>query len=231
MPLTDWPSAADVNASLAAIGVMPRTGVSVDPVLAAVIEEIERETQRQFVADTGDTTRWFDGSGQSQQDVDDMVSLTSVSIVLYPGAEGYPLQNCHLVFEQGKPKSRISIRGGTVLYGQFGTQRAFPPGRQNIEVTGRFGYGATVPADLWLAARDQAAAILADEALFSPGTRTADEQYAGRLVEWSDDDTEERYQLLATDDGTRRTARFTAAIERYRRRQGRTPRQLRPVMS
>lgn len=228
-----WPTAADLESRLAAAGVTVRDGADLQGALDALVAEVERETRRQFVPDAEDTTRFFDGTGAAELWVDELVSLTEVRVLGYPDDLGTALPNVELVYRQGEPRDRIVVArhstpatGGAYgapgygwgLHGAALTPRAFPAGRQNIAVTGRFGYAETVPADLWRAVLGEAAARLTDEATFS--TR-------GRLVEYKDDEVSEKYALGTTAtsvDGLRGSVslgwspQFAATVARYRRR-------------
>ena len=237
-----WPLLSDVDAALAALGITLRSGVTDahrQGTLDGVIALFLRETGRQFIADTADTTRWYDGSGQTQLDVEDMISLSSVSVVPYPSGAGYQLAHCSLVFVQGETRSRLSLGTGfapnydydaALGLGQMQCS-VFPAGRQNIAVTGKFGVAPEVPADVRLEIRDEVVSRLGSEALFNPGYNAQGDFHAGRLKQGKDATMEATYEFVSLDDGTRVTARFAACLDRWRKRKGQSPRQLRPVMS
>ena len=174
-----WPALADVQAFLVRAGISLRYNVC-QPILDGVIREVERRTLRQFICDTVDTTRIYDGSGSAEQEVDEIVSLTGVVVVGYQTAPGYTLANVMVVNELHKPQTRLVCARGSLpaLVGEgyiapYPTQ--FPMGRQNIQVTGRFGYGPVVPEDLWTAVCAEMAYRLAREAIFQPGGRVAED--------------------------------------------------------
>jgi hypothetical protein len=52
-----------------------------------------------------------------------------------------------------------------------------PTGRQNVQVTGKWGYGPTIPIDLWEAVCGEVALRLTREALFTINGRVTDEQF------------------------------------------------------
>ena len=225
---TTWPGLADVQDRLTSASVTLRATVTprMQAAMNAVISEIGNRTQRQFVASAAAETRLYDGSGSAEQEVDEMVRLDAVAVIGIQAQPGYPLSGVQLTSEQGKPQTRLTVsRGSVAAYGPAGVYPAvsyyFPAGRQNVSVTGLFGYGATIPADLWEAACGEMAVRLAAEALFTP---------AGRLNFSKAGDEEERWKL---DDATATGWHdlYTAALSNYKRPSGRRLRNLRPRMT
>lgn len=224
---TTWPGAPDVQARLAAAGLTLRdtTGSRIAAAIDEVTAEVSRRTLRQFVADAADETRTYNGSGTPELEVDEIVSLTGVTVVAFQATPNYTLDDATLVYEQGKPCTRIIVGRGSNP--AFSTDAfllpypfLFPAGRQNIQVTGKFGFAATIPADLWHAVCGEIAWRLTAETIFDP---------AGRVSMWREGDEETRYQL-ADADSTKWHAIYEAAIGRYKRPSGRRLRNLRPRM-
>jgi len=213
---TAWPTVADMDTRLADAGITLRASVTSDrkqELLAAVVAEVGHRTGRQFLPDASDTTRVYDGSGTAELEVDEMVSLTSVAVIGLQSDPGYSLSDVTLVDEPGQPRNRlVTGRGSLPALARSGAawpvRHSFPAGRQNIRVTGKFGYAAAIPADLWSAVADEAAARLAAEALFRP---------SGQVQEWREADVMKRFRLVDAGDGTRWTPRFREALCRYRR--------------
>lgn len=229
-PYSAWPSPADVGILLASAGIVmklldPEYTQRLQDVLDAVTADIALSTHRQFIADTADTTRNYDGSGTAQMEADEMVSLTSVSVIGLPGASSYTLGGAFLVQEQMRPQTRIILaRGSSPAWATDGgwlpEPLIFPNGRQNISVTGRFGYAATVPADLWQAAAAEAAYRAASEAIFDP---------AGRVSQWVEGEERESHALPESAD-TQWHSIFTRTVRQYRLRPGRRFRLIRTAM-
>jgi len=242
---TDWPSANDIDAILATAGysLTPALSARVPALLLAVEREVARHTVRQFKADGADTTRRFDGSGTAELEIDEIVSLTRVAIVGGFGIPGYDLSNVQLVQEAGKPITRlITVRGTLSAYitsaGSDGSPASaaspslywvFPSGRQNIEVTGRFGYGATIPEALWDAVAHEVAYRLIRPAVFGGG-RVASGDAAGlQLIEEQFGDERRRYkQFDHADLGWHEL--FVEQCGLFKRPQGRRLRKLRGEM-
>jgi hypothetical protein len=243
-----WPTPADVLQRLSNAGITLRGDADANYVQRAlddVTDEAGREAGRQFVADASDTTRLYDGRGLPEIEVDDLVSLTSVSLSGL-GADGTTLPNATLVFEQGKPRNRLVLDAGALpstslagggfypggpladgvgagVWGALSAlPRVFPAGRQNVSVTGRFGYAATVPVDLWRAVCGEAAARLAAEAVTSG---------QGRIVQIRDGGLQIHRQFGAPGDDAGWTKPYSAALKRYRKRARQRTWQLRRQMS
>lgn len=225
---TTWCGAADVQARLSAAGVTLRdtTGSRISAAIDEVTAEVARRTLRQFVADTVDQTRTYDGTGTAEIEVDEIVSLTGVQVSGLQMMPTYTLDGVTIVQEQNRPQTRLVVAQGSVP--AFTTEGVFAPyplifpaGRQNIGVTGRFGFTAQIPPDLWHAACGEMAYRLCSEAVFDP---------AGRTVLWREGDEETRLQL-AESDATKWHDIYLKAVAKYKRPSGRRLRNMRPRMA
>jgi len=105
-------------------------------------EYIDKETGRNFVADKEFSVRKYDGTGDSELLIDDCVEIKNVKI---DGEEkevlSYPANDL--------PKTKIALDGDK-----------FTKGKQNIEVTAKWGYSEKVPADIEAAATILVAGII-----------------------------------------------------------------------
>lgn len=224
---TKWPTAYDVTDRLNSAGLTLRdqAGRRIPAAIDEVTAEVSRRTLRNFVADTVDETRTYDGTGTAEIEVDEIISLTAVQVTGLQLFPTYTLAGATIVHEQNKPQTRLVVAQGSVP--AFTTQGVFAPyplifpaGRQNIQVTGKFGYGATVPMDLWHGVCGEIAHRLGSEAIFNP---------AGRLKEFKQGDVEEGYALTLMDAASWHEI-YEAAIGRYKRPAGRRLRNMRPRM-
>lgn len=226
--LTKWPSVSDVWGFLQSAGITPRVeqaSARVESMISAVPAEVFRATQRQFVADTVDETRYYDGTGTADMEIDEVISITSIYFVGYQADPGYAATDYEIVVEQGRPQTQVVRSTGSVpAFGPAAVysplQRIFPAGRQNIAVTGRFGYAATVPADLWDAVCAEMAFRLTQEALFTQ---------SGRLSEYTEGQQKEKYELSSADF-LRWHSEFLRMMKIYRRPAGRRLRNMAPKM-
>jgi len=220
---TAWPVTDDVDAVLSNIGVTLRaTGASATALQArvkvAVEAEIGRRTGRQFLADAADATRYFDGSGVQEQEVDEIVSLTSVTVIGPPSETIETLSNVIIAQGAGLPSTRlIRIRGSIP---GLQTEYVFPAGRQNIAVAGKWGYASTIPADLWEAAASEQAFRLAKQVGWRP---------VGRIKGRTIGDTRVEYANVEAEV-TGLHEQFEAAVRGYTRPAGRRLRNLKPRM-
>ena len=124
--------------------------------IASVEKWINNYCGREFETETA-TYKLYDGNNTSELLVDDILTVTKIEILdqernvdetidstdeywLYPANES--------------PKWKIVIDSRNAPIG------IFPSGHQNIKITGTFGYSATVPADVELAATKMVAAII-----------------------------------------------------------------------
>ena len=223
---TSWPVLTDVQARLAAASIVLRTPTDMnrqEAAIDAVVAEVSRRTQRQFVPGAAGEVRCYDGSGSPEQEVDEMVSLSSVFIVAYDQAPVYALTDALLTSEQGKPQTRITVSRGTITTYAGGSLFPyawhFPAGRQNVQVTGQFGFAPLIPADLWEAVCGEMATRLAREATF----------YQNGQVNFNKaGDEEKRFAIKSVDVVWHEE--FEAMIGFYKRRMGRRLRGLRSPM-
>lgn len=228
MPIdyTAWPALTDVQARLTAAAITLRTPADESrqqAAIDAVIGEVLRRTQRQWRPGPAGETRYYDGSGSPEQEVDEMISLAGVSIVAYDQSPVYELTDALLTFEQGKPSTRITVSRGTITTYAGGSLLPyawhFPAGRQNVCVTGQFGFAPAIPADLWEAVCGEMATRLAREATFFQ---------SGQVNFNKAGDEEQRFAIKSVD--TVWHGAFEKMVALYKRRMGRRLRNLRPPM-
>lgn len=153
--------------------------------LDAAQQWMDREASRQFVPGSAGVTRYFDGSGTGELVVDDYIDVASVKIVGYPSVPYLDVTGFVEVTRNGYANDTLHIVRGAPNLG-LGYIDAFFRGRSNIEVVAQWGYGANVPAPVWKAMRDLAAAEVAAMARY--GT-------AGLLKSWREGDVNEDYDV------------------------------------
>lgn len=125
--------------------------------IASVTKYIENYTGRVFEA-SADTTRYYDGNLQNELMIDDIYSFTSVAILDEDGNVDETLTsglgNDYLAYPANTTQKNSIKLLGTAVYDLF------PKGKQNIKITGKFGYGSAVPADIELVATKLVGAII-----------------------------------------------------------------------
>lgn len=94
---------------------------------------IDRQTNRTFIPPDEDSVKLYDGNNSNVLIVDDFLSITTLKI------NGNTIDSDdYLIYPANKdPKTKIMLK-----------YRVFDYGLQNIEVTGEFGYGTEVPAEI-----------------------------------------------------------------------------------
>jgi len=122
------------------------TGDADDYILAAQ-QLIDQETQRNFKADTNASERLYDGNDRVDLVIDDCVEITKVEVgsnyygdsfteIEEGGTSGYYLFPNNYS-EQGLPIRKVHLRN-----------RYWIQGIQNMRITAKWGYSASVPADI-----------------------------------------------------------------------------------
>lgn len=115
---------------------------------------IDREVGRwpgYFYPTTDSATRYFDGSGEIEQYIDEMVSLTSVAVAEDGGTAStsytsYTENTDFYVWPYNYSALGVPIQRLDVDWN--GSKAGWPDSRKSIKVTGVFGYSLTPPADV-----------------------------------------------------------------------------------
>jgi hypothetical protein len=108
----------------------------VDSWIEEIEQYIDNATERNFLADTEESERVFDGDGTAWLLIDDNVEVTKVKI----GDEELTVgnDNDYVLYPANKtPKTKVQLTG-----------RRFTRGFQNITVEAKWGYSVDVPADI-----------------------------------------------------------------------------------
>ncbi len=207
---TDWPLPADVFDLLTASNIDPVVTSADDLVqnwIDAAAQEMRKLTNRQFVAGSAGEIRYYDGSGTGMQTVDEFVDVTAVEFLMYPQVAGINVTYWYEKLSNGYPNTVLQIVQGPSNT-NYGYIAAFPRGRSNVKVTGTFGYGATVPVDVWNAVLQKAAASIAASNSLSA---------QGKLSKWVDGDVSEDYGAQMPGEVAGWLNDFKETARRYRR--------------
>lgn len=156
--MADYCTTSDVIAIMPDSGLAQTTDTNYTTALGVLITAASRLIDKEvgrwdnyFYPSTDTETRYFDGSGLETQDVDEMVSLTSVAVAETGGtaAADYTTWTENTDFYTW-PYNRS---GNTRPIRQFitdynGDKYDWPAFRKAVKVVGVFGYAATPPADI-----------------------------------------------------------------------------------
>lgn len=136
----------------------------IDTLIAMAQEYIEEYCgggiipKRIFDAADTNSTRYYDGNGMTKLKIDDLRSITSLSVdgvalventdyYLYPlnaTTDGKPYEWVELI----QPETRLNTNSRIAVTSPY----VFERGQRNIVITGKFGYSITVPKSVKLAA-------------------------------------------------------------------------------
>ncbi len=226
----NWPILRDVMAVLDSLGVTltangPELFLRVSQVTDQVTSEVARTTSRQFVADSADTVRSYDGTGTAELEIDEFISFTAAFAAGLQADPGYPLANIQPVIEQNKPMTRL-VRGiGSLpafpvaaVYQPVPT--IFPAGRRNILVTATYGFAPSIPSDLWQAVCGEIARRLVSETIFGSSLGRVELKEGDIATTWAASGTAS-LELASL---------YKATVKLYTRPSGRHLRNLRPRM-
>jgi len=213
MSHSTFPVAADVTSYLSSIGSTNSIGSSLlGAWLSAAIASLERKTRRQFVAST--ETRFFDGSGTGELAIDDYVSLSSVKLHgVVSASTPFEFSSWCDEVVYGSPKSKILIaRGSIPAFSPIFVER-WPEGRRNVEITGTWGYGSTVPDDIWQGLVEIAAGTAMDAAA---AAGSANSGSVGPVTSWQEGDIRETFETsISFSEKLGACARFQDLVRTY----------------
>ena len=109
---------------------------------------IEKFTGRIFIADTTASEKVYDGEGGSEQKFDEFISLTKVEVGEDTKTE-IESDDYRVYPNNEERKNKIQLK-----------EDFFTKGYQNVTITAKWGYSASCPADLTLAATTLLAGII-----------------------------------------------------------------------
>ena len=165
--MADYVTVSEIKADIPDSPLFDVTDSTYDSVLGNMVTAASRLIDRYvggwdnfFYPTTDDQTRYFDGSGEEQQYIDPMVSLTSVAVSESGGraVSDYTTWTNDTDFfvspynyaSIGMPIMSLVIDNDAGSKGTWGTTR------KGVQVTGVFGWSATPPADIEQACKIQA---------------------------------------------------------------------------
>lgn len=154
--MADYCTLADIKAQLPESGLASSTDYDdmLQTNITAVSRLIDREVGRWpnfFYPSTSDETRVFDGNGDHKLWIDDVVSITSVSIsddgslsssdyAALSSSDYYAWPYNHTA--TGQPIMRLDLDW------RNGAENEWPDYEKSVKIAGVFGYSTTPPADI-----------------------------------------------------------------------------------
>ena len=137
------------------------TDTSYDTLLGSLITAASRMIDRYvggwdnyFASSTDDETRYYNGSGTDELDIDASISITSVSVAEDGGRAATDYTDWTVTTDYyTHPYNALPIR--RLIVEEDGDKYGFHRSRKSVKVTGRFGYSESAPADVALACQIQ----------------------------------------------------------------------------
>ena len=207
----DYPTAADLAAVLTGGGITVTAGLSalLTDAAAAGRQAFENATGRVMLAPVGDVTKEFapPEPHYGLVDIPDLIAVTSVVYqpenatpeTLVDGRD-YWLTPANAP-DDGKPWTTLQMRRAWVLPTLHSNLRA-------VKVTGRWGYGAEIPEDAWLA--------MCFLGLAAHGVIIG-HSFTGGVKSRKEADRAEEYGMAATEMVKGWLMGAQATVDRYRR--------------
>lgn len=219
---TAWPTGEDVIRYLTMYGLEPSTMIEGDPTLEAIVgasnRMITQQTKREFIESTSELRR-FDGSGVAEQEIDDYTNVTKVEVKQWGAVSGLDITEYVEQERKHYPKTRIYLRQGVrPSWGNYFLDR-FPEGYANVEVTATWGYGSTIPEDIWLAVCLKSCSLVADAVGL---------EKQGRVLNYKEGDVSETYYPRPPSAAAGWDQFIQTAIDLHRRPLARHVRKWRP---
>ena len=162
----DYITVAQVKADIPDSPLFDSTDSTYDNVLSGMITAASRLIDREvggwpnyFYPSTADATRYFDGNGDNELNIDPMVSLTSVAVSETGGRSStnytdWTLDTDYYVWPYNYDKVSQPIQA-LVIDNDAGSKGVFDLYRKAVKVVGVFGYSATPPDDIAQACKIQ----------------------------------------------------------------------------
>jgi hypothetical protein len=146
-------------------GLASSTDTTYDATIAGFITAASRLIDKcvgreaNWFSTTDEETRYFDGSGEVIQDIDEIHTLTSVSISDAGGTSSTSYEAITLdtdYYVSPYQYDQLGVPINRLIMDFNGDEYTWPHFRKAVKVVGQFGYSATPPDDVKLACKIQA---------------------------------------------------------------------------
>lgn len=164
--MADYVTVAQVKADIPDSPLFDSTDTTYDSVLSGMITAASRLIDKEvggwanyFMPSTADTTRYFDGNGESELYIDPLTSLTSVAVSESGGRSSsnytaWTLDTDFYVWPYNYSAMEEPIRA-LVVDNDSGSKGVFTKDRKSVKVVGRFGWSSIPPDDIVQAVKIQ----------------------------------------------------------------------------
>jgi hypothetical protein len=162
--MADYCSTSDIKADMPDSGLASSTDTTYDTAIGNMITAasrlIDKEVGREanWFSSTDEQTRYFDGSGEVTQEIDECHTLTSVSVsesgsIVVSEYTAWTLDTDYYVSPYNY--SDLGVPINRLIADWNGTKYKFPRYRKCVQVVGQFGFSTTPPEDIKLACKIQ----------------------------------------------------------------------------
>lgn len=163
--MADYCSTSDIKSDMPDSGLASSTDTTYDTAIGSMITAasrlIDKEVGREanWFASTDEETRYYDGSGEVTQEIDECHTLTSLSVseagsIVVSEYTDWTLDTDYYVSPYNY--SALGLPIDRLIADWNGAKYKFPRYRKCIKVVGQFGYSATPPEDIKMACKIQA---------------------------------------------------------------------------
>lgn len=163
--MADYCETSDIKADSPDSQLNSTTDTTYDAAIAGFITAASRAIdsyvgrQPDWFASTDSETRYYDGSGEVTQEIDECHTLTSVSVAESGGTSSddytdWTENTDFYVWPYNHSEMEIPIQ--RLVADWNGDKSVWPRFRKSVIVVGQFGYSATAPEDVKLACKIQA---------------------------------------------------------------------------
>jgi len=162
--MADYCSTSDIKADMPDSGLASSTDTTYDTAIGTMITAASRLIDKyvgreaNWFSSTDEKTRYYDGSGEVIQEIDEIHTLTSVSISDGGGTssssyEAITLDTDFYVWPYQYDQLGVPIT--RLIMDWNGDEYTWPHFRKAVMVVGQFGYSATPPEDVKMACKIQ----------------------------------------------------------------------------
>jgi hypothetical protein len=162
--MANYCSSSDIKADIPDSPLASTTDTTYDTALdnfiAAASRLIDKEVGREadWFASTDSETRYFDGSGEVTQEIDELHTLTSVAVsesgeTCSSGYTSWTLDTDYYVWPY--QYSQLGVPITRLIADWNGSKNTWGHYRKSIKVVGQFGFSATPPEDIKMACKIQ----------------------------------------------------------------------------
>jgi len=162
--MADYCSTSDVKADMPDSGLASSTDTTYDTAIGGFITAASRMIDKlvgrepNWFSSTDSETRYYDGTGEVTQDIDECHTLTSVSIADTGGTSSTSYKTITLdtdYYVWPYQYDQLGLPITRLIMDWNGDEYIWPRFRKSVKVVGQFGYSATPPDDVKLACKIQ----------------------------------------------------------------------------